>query len=176
MFCRQTKKNIVNLIDLFCSYGEVLGQLIGPKKCQFFHGSLSTQRLRVIKYMLGFSMVSLPFIYLGVPLFLGKPRVCHFRPFVGRLKAKLHSWKGSMLSVMGRIQLVKSVINGMLLYSFNIYLWPRSLLKEIGRYTRNFIWTNDITRQKLVTMSWNRKLGNVVRVINTCISFLYHLK
>lgn len=120
MFCRQTKKNIVNLIDLFCSYGEVLGQLIGPKKCQFFHGSLSTQRLRVIKYMLGFSMVSLPFIYLGVPLFLGKPRVCHFRPFVGRLKAKLHSWKGSMLSVMGRIQLVKLVLNDMLLYLFNI--------------------------------------------------------
>jgi len=84
VFWRGTKKNIVNLMDLFHSNGEVSGQLISPKKCQFFQEALSTQRLRVIKYLLGFSMGFLPFIYLGVPLFLGKLWVCHFRPFIDR--------------------------------------------------------------------------------------------
>jgi len=39
-----------------------------------------------------------------------------------RIKTKLSTWKGTSLSIMGRVQLVKSIIHGMLVYSFHVYL------------------------------------------------------
>lgn len=41
----------------------------------------------------------------------------------------------------GRLQLVKSVIFPMQLYSFMLYVWPSSLLKEIQVCIKNFIWS-----------------------------------
>jgi len=33
-----------------------------------------------------------------------------------RIKTKLATWKGFLLSIMGRVQLVKSIVHGMLVY------------------------------------------------------------
>jgi hypothetical protein len=51
---------------------------------------------------------------------------------------------------MGRVQLVKSIIHGMLVYSFHIYLRPKHLLKKEGTWIRNFVWSGDIATKKIV--------------------------
>jgi len=58
--------------------------------------------------------------------------------------------------MMGRIQLVNSVVGGLLNYSFIIYKWPKHLIKDIERWIRNFIWTGSINDRGLVTMKWNK--------------------
>lgn len=95
----------------------------------------------------------MPFVYLGVLIFKGKPCKVHLQPIVDKIKAKLATWKGTMLSIMGRVQLVKSVIQGMLIYSFHIYTWHISLLKTVDQWIRNFIWSEDISTRKLVTIA-----------------------
>ena len=89
-------------------------------------------------------MASLSFNYIVVPFFLSQPRGIHLRPIADRIKSKLVTQKGALLSIMGRVQLIKSVINGTLLYSFHMYSWPRALLKEVDCFIRNFIWSGDI--------------------------------
>lgn len=56
---------------------------------------------------------------------------------------------------MGRAELVKSSIHGMLLYSFYIYAWPKGLLRSLDTKIRNFLWTGDVAKQKLVTAKWS---------------------
>jgi len=55
----------------------------------------------------------------------GKPKKVHLMPIVGRVvervKAQVAKWKGSLLSYMGRVLLVKPVIYSMLFYSFQIH-------------------------------------------------------
>lgn len=80
----------------------------------------------------------------------------HLQPIANRIKAKLATWKGSLLSITGRIQLVNSITHGMMLYSFHIYSWPVSLLKSIDRCVRNFIWSEKIHTKKVVTVAWHR--------------------
>jgi hypothetical protein len=41
----------------------------------------------------------------------------------------------------------------MLLNSIQIYAWPSSLLKELERIIRNFIWSGDSSKRKLVTVT-----------------------
>ena len=50
--------------------------------------------------------------------------------------------------------MVNSVISSMLLYSFHIYSWPVSLLKEITKSIRNFIWSGNITQSKICMVAW----------------------
>lgn len=86
-------------------------------------------------------------------MFKGKPRRVHLQPIADKIKSKLATWKGFMLSIMGRIQLVKSMVLSMLLYSFQVYSWPVSLLKSVDRYMKNFIWSGCTDVKKNVTVA-----------------------
>ncbi|CAJ2645555.1 unnamed protein product [Trifolium pratense] len=156
IFCRATLANINILKGLFQRYGEASGQIINPSKSTFYVGSISATRTNRIADMLGFSIGTLPFIYLGVPIFKGKPKACHLQPIADRIKAKLAAWKASLLSIAGRVQIVKSIIHGMLIYSFMIYAWPISLLKDVDRWIRNFIWSGNVDQRKLVNVAWDK--------------------
>jgi hypothetical protein len=112
--------------------------------------------LDIIVALLNFRLGSLPFNYLGVPIFKGKPKSCHLQPIADKIKLKLSAWKASLLSIAGRVQLVKSVIQSMLVYSISVYSWPVSLLKDLEKCIRNFIWSGDIDKRKLVTVSWKK--------------------
>ncbi|GAU50263.1 hypothetical protein TSUD_409090 [Trifolium subterraneum] len=73
----------------------------------------------------------------------GRPKTVHLQSIADKIKAKLASWKGHLLSMMGRIQLVNSVIHGMLIYSFKIYSWPArffSYNKPRASYIASSIW------------------------------------
>lgn len=96
----------------------------------------------------------LPFTYLSVPISNDKPRKCHLLHIVDRIKTKLASWKGKLLSFMGKLQLVQSIIHGMLIHSFMVYLWPMSLLKKLDAAIKNFVYMGNIDSKKLVTVSW----------------------
>jgi hypothetical protein len=154
IFCKGNFSNIDALLELFDRYAACSGQCINPAKSTIFGGSISKTRLLNISGKLGFGIGSLPFIYLGVPIFKGKPKARFLKPIVDKVKVKLSAWKASLLSMAGRVQLVKSVVQGMLLHSLLIYYWPSSLIKELERYMRNFIWSGDISKRKLVTVSW----------------------
>jgi hypothetical protein len=61
---------------------------------------------------------------------MGKPKHIHLCALADRIKTKLATWKGSLLSILGRVQLARSIIHGMPTYSFQVYLWPVSLPNE----------------------------------------------
>jgi hypothetical protein len=46
-----------------------------------------------------------------------------------RIKSKFSAWKASHLSMAGRVQLIKSVIQGMVMHTISVYSWPSSLNK-----------------------------------------------
>lgn len=57
---------------------------------------------------------------------------------------------------MGRVQLFQSIINGMLLCGFQIYLWPVPLIKLLDKWIKNFVWSGDIHTKNVVTVAWNK--------------------
>ena len=122
IFCAGTKKNMRCLLHIFDSYAAVLGQLINNNKSRFYSGAMTTTRSQMIAGLLCFSEANIPFTYLGCPVFKGKPKCIYFQAITDKIKVKLATWKGAMLSIMGRVQLVKSIIHGLLVYPFHIYI------------------------------------------------------
>lgn len=81
--------------------------------------------------MIGFNKGSLPFTYLGVPILKVKPKRSYLQLIADKIKYKLSTWKSSLLSIAGRVTLVKSVIQAKMVHSTSIYSWTIKLLKEI---------------------------------------------
>jgi hypothetical protein len=156
VYCKGKQSCLLALKETFTRYALASGQMIKANKSTIFSGSIPSSRLHHLAQLIGFTIGQLPFSYLGVPIFKGKPKSLHFQPIADKIKLKLSAWKASLLSISGRIQLVKSVIHGMLIHSITVYSWPISLLKDLERCIKNFIWSGDITQRKLVTVAWKK--------------------
>ncbi|XP_070679393.1 uncharacterized protein [Malus domestica] len=156
IFCRSDGVTLRNLQGFFDRYSRASGQFINKAKSTFYLGSTSRHRKAVVESYLGFKEGKVPFVYLGVPIFYGKPKRSHLQALADKAKAKLTGWKGKLLSMAGRVQLTQSVFQSMLLHSFSVYKWPSSLLRPLSRCARNFIWSGDVTSKKSVTISWRQ--------------------
>ncbi|KAF1892117.1 hypothetical protein Lal_00036473 [Lupinus albus] len=154
IFCKGLKSNLLALKSLIHDYATASGQHVNLAKCKFYTSSKDARRIQKLSEILGFNAGSLPFNYLGVPLFKGKPGRIHLQPIVDRIIAKLATWKGLSLSIMGMVELVKSVIHSMLAFSFHIYAWPASLIKILDSSIMNFIWSGNSRTRKLGTVAW----------------------
>lgn len=125
-------------------------------KSLIYSGSITYSNLNNIIASTGFSKGSLPFNFLGILIFKGRVKLSYLSHIFDIIMNKLIAWKGYLLSMAGRLILVKSIIQGMIYYTINIYFWPVSLLRRIERAIRNFLWTKDIHKRKLLVVAWKK--------------------
>jgi ribonuclease HI len=157
IFCKGTQKNLKHIMGAFKDYGDISGQLVNWGKSSIYFGSsVSPSRIGSLQSLVGMQIGQLPFSYLGVPLFRGKPRKAVLQPIADKILSKFAKWKGKSLSLAGRATLIRSVITGSFVHSFMIYKWPSSLLSLINRKLRNFLWTGSCEETKLVRVAWDR--------------------
>ncbi|XP_019450725.1 PREDICTED: uncharacterized protein LOC109352995 [Lupinus angustifolius] len=156
IFCKGKKRELHCLMNLIKDYAAVSGQQISLDKFKFYTSTSNPRRISSLSNYLGFSVGCLPVTYLGVPLFKGKPRKIQLQHIADKITAKLATWKGNSLSIMGRVKLVRSIIQSMLVNNFHIYKWPAQLLKDMDKCIRNFIWFRDTGTRKLVIVAWHK--------------------
>ncbi|XP_019427138.1 PREDICTED: uncharacterized protein LOC109335458 [Lupinus angustifolius] len=89
VFCKGIKRELLKLQLLLHKYSQVSSQQIKNAKSKFQSINITTRRIEAIVEVLGFSYGSLSFMYLGVPLFLGKPRTNHLQTISDRIINKL---------------------------------------------------------------------------------------
>ncbi|XP_057779593.1 uncharacterized protein LOC130998178 [Salvia miltiorrhiza] len=157
VFCKASEQNAQTIKNILTYYGSISGQLYSSEKSHlYFAEKVPTALKRSIGRIIDFSVGSLPFNYLGVPLFVGRTRASYLRPIHDRISNKFARWRGRHLSMAGRVCLVKSVIQSSLTHSMMIYHWPRSLLKVLDAKCRNFIWTGNTEKRASCLVAWER--------------------
>ncbi|RHN47676.1 hypothetical protein MtrunA17_Chr7g0255541 [Medicago truncatula] len=48
------------------------------------------------------------------------------------------------------------VLNCLISSKMSVFSWPTSLLREMEKWIKNFIWSGDISKRKLVTVAWKK--------------------
>ena len=156
VFMQGDTRGIRNLMSFLDEYAQNSGQVVNKNKSSVFLGKFAKRREVVIQRLLGIRRGSLPFTYLGVPIFQGRPKVAYFRSIADKVRCKLSSWKGVQLSQSARLQLISSTIQSLLIYSFQVYQWPQALLLKVQRWTRNFFWTGDPLKRGATLIAWSQ--------------------
>ncbi|GJT38457.1 RNA-directed DNA polymerase, eukaryota, reverse transcriptase zinc-binding domain protein [Tanacetum coccineum] len=95
------------------------------------------------------SIGTFPIRYLGVPLITKRLRKEECKQLVDKVKQKVGDWKNKFLSYAGRMQLIASVLGSMHVYWASIFLLPMSVVKDIEKVLKGFLWTQgDMARGK----------------------------
>ncbi|XP_058746486.1 uncharacterized protein LOC131619404 [Vicia villosa] len=138
--------------NTFKEYAAISGQHVNCGKSYIFGGAMYASRLNILVALANFNIGSNPLNYLGVLLLKDKPKKVFLQPITDKVIIKLAMRKGSLLSFAGRVELVKSYIQGMLSHSMVIYAWPLSLIRDLERAIKRFLWSGDTSKQKVVTV------------------------
>ncbi|XP_028122567.1 uncharacterized protein LOC114319708 [Camellia sinensis] len=71
--------------------------------------------------------------YLGIPLGANPRRKSTWKPMIKKVKKKLASWKGKMLSFASRITLIKAVLSSLPFYFFSIFKLSMDMAKQLDK-------------------------------------------
>ncbi|XP_057770983.1 uncharacterized protein LOC130990768 [Salvia miltiorrhiza] len=157
LFCKADKRSCRMIDSILQLYANVSGQHCNKIKSTVFFGKgVSLRSRRRLQRDLGFSPGSLPFSYLGVPVFAGRASSVRLAGIWDRIIAHFPKWQGMQLSMAGRLCLVTSVIQSAAVHSMSIYKWPAKLLHDLDRACRSFIWTGSTSSKPRSSVAWNR--------------------
>lgn len=73
---------------------------------------------------------SLPFLYLGLPIGGSTSQLSTWDPIIQKVEKKLASWRGKVLSLGGRLTLLKSSLASLPLYYMSLFPVPQGIIKN----------------------------------------------
>lgn len=129
------------------------GLHVNKNKCQLFHAGLDQNESGIL-VAYDFPVGTLPIRYLGLPLMCRKLRIAEYEPLLEKITRKFNSWAFKCLSFAGRVQLIASVIYGLVNFWMTTFLLPKGCIKQIERLCQRFLWSGNIEEGKGAKVSW----------------------
>jgi hypothetical protein len=152
--CDMASVNI--LLQQLHVFGESSGLVINAAKSSIYFAGVSEDIKQAILNLSQFTEGSFPFKYLGVPLSPHRLLASQFSPLIHRLESTIQSWLGKFLSYAGRLELIKSVLHGMVQFWISIFRIPVVVINKITSLCRNFLWTGNMFRSKSAIVAWKQ--------------------
>ncbi|XP_058751132.1 uncharacterized protein LOC131624182 [Vicia villosa] len=94
------------------------------------------------------------FDFLGFHLGVIHKLISWWESLLKKLKDRLGSWRGRILSLGGRISLIKSVLSSLAIFQLSFFKALSRIIKEIERIHSNFLWGNNASKRKIVWIKW----------------------
>ncbi|XP_062085770.1 uncharacterized protein LOC133791878 [Humulus lupulus] len=129
---------------------------INTSKSHVYFGGVPIEQRQRMVTELQLTEGSFPLKYLGVPMRPTKWKHEDCDIVIQKFRVRIHSWASRHLSFAGRIQLIHSVLIGLRNYWMGIFTLPQSIIKEIEKLCRSFLWGVNGNRNKIHLASWNK--------------------
>ncbi|GAU45807.1 hypothetical protein TSUD_87100 [Trifolium subterraneum] len=143
---------VIKVLDDFCILS---GQKVSQEKTSILFSKNVPQEVKtMLQNISGFRVTSSLGKYLGVPLTGRAPKRGDYQYIIEQLQSKLTAWKAKNLSFAGRVKLAKSVMEAMPIYPMMTAIIPNSILQEVQRLQRDFIWGDSIHGIKHHAVRW----------------------
>ncbi|XP_048605373.1 uncharacterized protein LOC106386312 [Brassica napus] len=143
--------NIVDTMELFATWS---GLRMNKEKTELFVGGLNQVETTDLT-SLGFTLGSMPFRYLGLPLMHRKLRISEYRPLLVKISGHFTAWSSKKLSYAGRAELIKSVIYGNINLWTSAFVLPKGCLQQIQSLCSRFLWTGNVTDRGVAKIAWS---------------------
>ncbi|XP_026396889.1 uncharacterized protein LOC113291584 [Papaver somniferum] len=155
IFCKGNLHSLQNLKNMLDLYERASGQCVNYAKSKFYFGGDRISRAIAIFNYLGMERAMFPDKYLGIQLKPGIVRHIHVRQLVEKIMDKLAGWKGKLLSFQARLVLIKSVISSYVIHFMAVYKWPCTVIKQVERAIKKFLWSGDAEKCKYFTVLYD---------------------
>ncbi|GJR89466.1 RNA-directed DNA polymerase, eukaryota, reverse transcriptase zinc-binding domain protein [Tanacetum coccineum] len=152
--------NTHNLICILRCFFLVSGLKINVNKSKISGICISNEDILVMANVIGCGAANIPFKYLGVPIGCNMARCSNWDPVMQKLSTSLSHWKARLLSVGGRLTLIKSVLGSLPLYFMSLYKVPISVCNKLESMRNQFFLGSDLGEKKMTWVSWKKCLAS----------------
>lgn len=155
IFCNGTVESVTCILDVLRDFQQRSGLAISLEKTSMFTAGLKQHEIDQIKAATGLASGTLPVCYLGVPLCTKKLSISHCAPLIQKIKSKFMSWTVRALSFAGRLQLISTVISGLINFWTSAYILPKACLAEIDSLCAKFLWKGKLDGSGASKVAWS---------------------
>ena len=138
---RADRRSLQGLMDFLTLYERGSGQKMNKAK-SFFAVSAKCSRVKVrsISSFAGMASKHPPIDYLGYKLVKGRVKSTQFQPLIDKLNKRLARWKGKLLTIGGRMILIKHVLVAIPLHNLLTQEPPKQVLHRLEQLMSRFFW------------------------------------
>ncbi|XP_048501512.1 uncharacterized protein LOC125497854 [Beta vulgaris subsp. vulgaris] len=151
---RADHSSLEKIMEAFHKFSRAYGlEASNEKSCIYFsgiHQDVATQLAEGIHMPIGL----LPFKYLGVPLAAKKLSFSQCKPLIDKITSRAQGWMTHLLSYVGRLQLVETILGSMQNYWGQIFPLPKKLIKAVENIYRKFLWIGGLKAKK-APVAWS---------------------
>ncbi|XP_062093654.1 uncharacterized protein LOC133799673 [Humulus lupulus] len=151
-----THSAVHTLKNALVEFSSATGLSINTDKSHIFFEGVSATERQLIAQEIQLPEGSFPLKYLGVPMRPTKWRHEDCEIILQKIRLRLQSWTSRHLSYAGPMQLIHSVLFGLHNYWMSIFILPQSIVKEVEKLCRSFLWGSFGQRSKLHLASWQK--------------------
>ncbi|KAG2300270.1 hypothetical protein Bca52824_036742 [Brassica carinata] len=131
---------ITEVLELFASWS---GLRMNKEKAQLFATGLNQEEsLAISQY--GFANGKLPIRYLGLPLMSRRLKISEYADLLDKITRKFKAWGTKTLSFVGHLELIRTVIYGLVNFWISTFILPKCCLRRIESLCSRFLWTGDV--------------------------------
>ncbi|GKB88254.1 putative RNA-directed DNA polymerase, eukaryota, reverse transcriptase zinc-binding domain protein [Tanacetum coccineum] len=155
-----SRESALNLLCMLWCFYLISGLKINVNKCSILGVRKTDEEVSNLAHLLGCGVAKAPFKYLGV-LVGGNMNLCsNWEVVIQKFRSKLSLWKACLLSVGGRLSLIKSVLSSLTIYYMSIYMMPITVQKKLESMRNNFFIGGDMDDKKMTWVRWKKCLEN----------------
>jgi Reverse transcriptase (RNA-dependent DNA polymerase) len=140
IFLNADERQCAALKLLLSGFENMTGLKINYSKSEVISLNLTTHKENLLAQILECKIESLPIKYLGVPLHNKKLRKIYWDFLLNKISNKLDTWQGKLLSLGGRLILIRSVLNVISIYWMIIFRLPSHIRYRINQLCKKFLW------------------------------------
>lgn len=144
IFSDGSPASLQGIISVLSDFQEISGLAISPQKSCLFSAGLTSAETSDLVASSGIPQGFLPMSYLGLPLNTKKLSLINCDPLLQKIKSKLSSWTTKYLSFAGRLQLLSSVISGIINFWCAAFILPLECINQINSMCSAFLWKGSL--------------------------------
>jgi hypothetical protein len=142
IFCDGSRQDIGKLCEGLLLFKQATGMEINAQKSSITFSSLDEEETQYIAERLPFQVLDLNegLKYLGFQLKPNDYRKSDWRWLIVKLEKRLKCWSHRWLSRAGRLVLVKSVLEAILVYWMSLAWIPKGILEKMRKLCFTYLW------------------------------------
>jgi hypothetical protein len=155
LIMRASQRELLCLKATLETFAQSTGLRVNHAKSCMVPLNLEKEQAENLAWAFGCRVQGLPLAYLGLPMGTTKPRVKHYAPLMKRVERQLTSI--SMLTQVGKLQLVNSVLSSLPTYRMCSMSVPIAVLEDFDRARRQCMWRNsDCNAKSKPMVAWRK--------------------
>lgn len=159
--------SVNRLMKILNHFSATTGLIANMDKSNIFLAGIDDNTKEQLLQRTRFVLGALPIKYLGLPLSSKKWNKMNCHQLVEKITHRVKVTYSRQLSYAGRLQVIEAVLFSIQSFWSSVFILPQSVLKEVDRICREYLWGGSVDKKKRVALlSWEKicqpkKLGGL---------------